>query len=473
MPTIGLGYDQSDDDWLQGLFNQQAQPPADPNFQGAGLSLNGYPARPVTPTPGAGPTYTADDIVAGRTPLGKQEARPYDDPTWAGQLQHKFEQGASGLGAGPAVTASAGDIGNFIGGTAGSMSLHDFEPNIIEAYRRANAGQYGQAFGSLLAAAPLAPGATMAEDVAKTIGKDAIESAVKGPLAEGGFTAYHGSPYDFDRFDTSKIGTGEGAQVYGHGLYFAGNEDVARNYRNSLAPGFVNADGSPLSDATYSALAFIQPKYEQSGQLAEGIQDAIGRLKNQSDFYRKQYGAGVNLYDNAIDTLQNLDPATLKPAGHMYQVNINANPANFLDWDKPFAEQSPTVQQAINKLWTDKGGSLQGRNHPPFVASSSGDSGQNIHAAIASTYGDRDFGTEAEGEVAASKALQGAGVPGIKYLDQGSRGAGGEGTSNYVAFSDNIIDILRKYGLAGLGLTAGAGALATQRPSKAEAAPQY
>jgi hypothetical protein len=41
-------------------------------------------------------------------------------------------------------------------------------------------------------------------------------------------TTYHGSPHDFDEFDMSKIGTGEGAQAYGHGLYFAENENVAK-----------------------------------------------------------------------------------------------------------------------------------------------------------------------------------------------------------------------------------------------------
>src|SRR5258706_8248564 len=38
-------------------------------------------------------------------------------------------------------------------------------------------------------------------------------------LGSGPITAYHGSPHDFDRFDLSRIGTGEGAQAYGHGLY--------------------------------------------------------------------------------------------------------------------------------------------------------------------------------------------------------------------------------------------------------------
>ena len=47
--------------------------------------------------------------------------------------------------------------------------------------------------------------------------------------------ADHGSPHSFDKFDMSKIGTGEGAQAYGHGLYFADNEGVAKSYRENLA----------------------------------------------------------------------------------------------------------------------------------------------------------------------------------------------------------------------------------------------
>ena len=39
--------------------------------------------------------------------------------------------------------------------------------------------------------------------------------------------AYHSSPHDFEQFDLGKIGTGEGAQVYGHGLYFAENPAVS------------------------------------------------------------------------------------------------------------------------------------------------------------------------------------------------------------------------------------------------------
>jgi hypothetical protein len=50
--------------------------------------------------------------------------------------------------------------------------------------------------------------------------------------------------------------------------------------------------------------------------------------------------------------------------------------------------------------------------------------------------------------------MRDAGIKGIKYLDQGSRGAG-EGSRNYVVFDDKLIDIVKKYGLTGL-LGAGA-----------------
>ena len=75
--------------------------------------------------------------------------------------------------------------------------------------------------------------------VAAPKGEGAAEAAAEEavPLASKviqGIKAYHGSPYDFNQFDLSKIGTGEGAQAYGHGLYFAENPDTAQVYRDML-----------------------------------------------------------------------------------------------------------------------------------------------------------------------------------------------------------------------------------------------
>lgn len=42
-------------------------------------------------------------------------------------------------------------------------------------------------------------------------------------------------------------------------------------------------------------------------------------------------------------------------------------------------------------------------------------------------------------------------ISGVRYLDEGSRGAG-EGSRNYVVFDDKLVDIARKYGLLPLGV---------------------
>ena len=66
----------------------------------------------------------------------------------------------------------------------------------------------------------------------------AIADFIPPKLQGTQMTAYHGTPHTFPgtaenplgEFDPTKIGTGEGAQAYGHGLYFAENEDVAKEY---------------------------------------------------------------------------------------------------------------------------------------------------------------------------------------------------------------------------------------------------
>ena len=62
------------------------------------------------------------------------------------------------------------------------------------------------------------------------------------PIAE--LDVYHGTPHRFDpteenplgEFDASKVGTGEGVQAYGHGVYLAESPDVAKTYQSAQSP---------------------------------------------------------------------------------------------------------------------------------------------------------------------------------------------------------------------------------------------
>ena len=73
-------------------------------------------------------------------------------------------------------------------------------------------------------------------------------------------------------------------------------------------------------------------------------------VQRQIDQYPNNYPPGeADKINQAIQYLK--AGGELKPAGgHMYEVNIGADPEHFLDWDKPLSEQSQHVQEALKPL---------------------------------------------------------------------------------------------------------------------------
>jgi hypothetical protein len=280
----------------------------------------------------------------------------------------------------------------------------------------------------------------VAEDIAPTVAK--------------GIRAYHGSPYDFNQFDLSKIGTGEGAQAYGHGLYFAENPQTATTYR---------ATQQILNTPENIAAAYLD-RYELPEKAAKAIKEDILRATDDANF--QQHGPG------ALALLQSGQEP--KP-GKMYEVNINADPEHFLDWDKPLSEQSPKVQEALQgilpkgdvspqgldmggggQILDNRNGKVKPGSSAPWILKSGdslfdlsqkdvdrmvkGQTGEAAYTRLTASLGSQS---------AATQALHDAGIPGLRYLDQGSRAAG-DGTRNYVVFNHDLVNIVKKYGLAGL-----------------------
>ena len=281
-----------------------------------------------------------------------------------------------------------------------------------------------------------------------------VPASALGSAAKG-IRAYHGSPHDFDRFDMSKIGTGEGAQAFGHGIYFAENPATAQSYRDRLSGGItepiIRLNGDRLQRSNLGlhervALSRIEEAFRN------GHQDPVSAALQATRDSKLQRGA-----QNQIDILQNWKDRGLdvRAPGRMYEVDINAKPEQFLDWDRPLAGQSQTIQsipqlqeaartEAYNRAIS---ATSQGRRDELFdmVKNPMTAPGGFAYEHLAPR---ERFGKRKE---AATDLLRDAGIPGIKYLDQGSRGSG-TGTSNYVVFDDKLISILRKYGLAGLSL---------------------
>lgn len=256
--------------------------------------------------------------------------------------------------------------------------------------------------------------------------------------------AYHGSPHDFERFDMSKIGTGEGAQAYGHGLYFAENEDVAKGYRDTLARrnDEITWDGKRL--ATSRDYYAIGDSLERDDwRLSKAFDHFVkepgttgARLQKLRDWYRDQPDMMT-----AIGTLE--QRVTAKPAkGSMYEVEIDADPDQFLDWDKPLeGEAREAAFSALQRSLPNN------QTLARYIASER--PGRDVYGTLTRGEYYPHLVLHDEGALFASQALREAGIPGIKYLDAGSRGAG-EGSRNYVLFRDDIIKILRKYGVASI-----------------------
>lgn len=103
--------------------------------------------------------------------------------------------------------------------------------------------------------------------------------------------AWHGSPHRFDRFDISKIGTGEGAQAYGYGLYFTNQESVANHYRNTLSLPRLKFNGKLIEDAelTPEETDFahrLESMFQNEGNLETALDRVIGDVQRYTRFTR-------------------------------------------------------------------------------------------------------------------------------------------------------------------------------------------
>lgn len=266
-----------------------------------------------------------------------------------------------------------------------------------------------------------------------------------------GIRAYHGSPHSFDKFSASKIGTGEGAQVYGHGLYFAENEGIANTYRKNLSYKLLKdkflqelpADADFADVENLMARGYFSP--EETRFLTE--------LRNNDwlgfDYPSQAISAATRGKLKDYDPTPELEGAASN-LGHQYEVNINAEPKTFIDYDRPLGEQ-PDV--------TSKLGGWQ--------ASIANWERSKIGPDPRTLTGGQWLARYSKNPAEMSAALRERGIPGVRYLDQPSRGVG-EGTRNYVVFDDKLISIVRKYGIAGASTMLGYNILDNVSKAQAE-----
>jgi hypothetical protein len=304
-------------------------------------------------------------------------------------------------------------------------------------------------------------------------GSLASEDADAGVITRGGkqlIEAYHGSPHTFDKFSMDNIGTGEGAQAYGHGLYFADSEDVAKGYRDGLQykafdiGGEAEARGIPLN----------------AGGRAEVFRQVNANPNATPQEIAKKVGyANAASRDIPVDELASfIGDYQAANKGSLYRTELDVDPDTLLDWDKPLSETEGALPQVLSSLGitpddalkaTQDFEALSGRllETPSGTAeyealqsawnNALNDPVQKIGGIIeklrkpVGTFG-YDAASKQTGGVlvdalgkhdGASEMLRNSGIPGIRYLDGDSRSAG-QGSSNYVMFDDKNISITER-----------------------------
>ena len=224
----------------------------------------------------------------------------------------------------------------------------------------------------------------------------------------GALTAWHGTPHNIaGKFDINKVGTGEGNQSFGHGMYFAENPAVASEYARALAEkpkdvinGYIN----------YSA-KYGRPKGEGNTSLGY-LQSQGFPIENAPLLDKIIAGANVdkqgnvNFSSNAIKELSKLESAMVSK-GNLYKVDIpDEHIATMLDWDKPISKQSELVQSVANELLPKI------KQTTPWIDLNKATGGDFYRAYTRHRGNYPDF---------ASEGLLEKGVKGIKYKDEGSR----------------------------------------------------
>jgi hypothetical protein len=293
--------------------------------------------------------------------------------------------------------------GSFIPGVGQALAARDFE-----RARRAD-----DEAGMAMAAASALP-------VGRLIG------ALKGfdPVMRE-IDVYHGSPHRFEEFDASKIGTGEGAQAYGHGIYLAESPAVGRQYAEFLA-----SRKNDLLDPGNLAASMMYRTSE--GTKEAGLREIDAALKGIKNFPSAYPDAPQQkaALEKARELLQS-GAELPKQGGNFYTADLPDEMVNrMLDYDKPLKDQ-PSAYQAIRSTI------------PADVVK---DFDANVEKGITGGNAYSNWVWGGKTPAGRSEKLRQLGIVGMKYADAGSRGQGGSGTRNFVVFpgEEKKVKILKR-----------------------------
>lgn len=289
-------------------------------------------------------------------------------------------------------------------------------------------------------------------------------------------SAWHGSPHDFDTFDLGAIGTGEGNQVHGWGLYFAKDKKVSDLYRRELSL-IHDVDKGTLFKVdvpdTKTMIDEQQSLNVLSKETKQNLKVAIDTLPEQEkevfineytnsplfNHYAKkeidELNRKFNQLNDEYDLLKNkyldkyiegdlntITQRTINRLAEKYNIDLKAlkeNPDSIKDvknqldtmWFNAFKENGMAGKKYREIYW--------GKYKEDFstLLNDSGINGRDFYTALSKALG---------GAKQASEHLNEFGIKGITYI-------GEQDGRCYVVFDDKAIKIIEKYNQSVNGMT--------------------
>lgn len=222
-------------------------------------------------------------------------------------------------------------------------------------------------------------------------------TATKAALAKGGLlaapTVYHGTAHLFapteknllGEFDPTKIGTGEGNQMYAYGHYLGGAKGTGQKYQKDISSDFLVTPTGELFSPRILQHLNVRALVTKN-KLDEAIEKA------------KDFSAGTtpvaNMAKQDLQLLQQIkQKGGLQPhKGYLYTVDLpDSSARRMLDYDKELKNQPKHIRNLATKYGVDL---------------------NDIGFDLIQKIGNNPQGSE---------VMRQAGIPGVKYLDEGSR----------------------------------------------------
>ena len=265
---------------------------------------------------------------------------------------------------------------------------------------------------------------------------------------------YHGSGAEFDHFDHSHMGEGEGAQAYGWGTYVTEVEGIGRTYAESArkkptylyggkempSDEFHDYVLGEIGDRNENMLNDFMYNLERHGVTRAKDILKKGDLAQYKNLFYQSIGDTRNYAEGKIKaarTLLSLKGIRIrKPKSHLYTVEIpDDNGENYLDWDSETGKD--LVSRLVSTLRADKDlkeayeGRLSELNKElgKFAPRTSF---SDTYVQLAELLGS---------DKKASQLLSSLGYAGIKYPADNLRGGRKDGAKNYVIFNENDAEI--------------------------------